>query len=209
MTLLASHGTKAVLVYPIEPVRPINELTASASVKGVHPGLQIGFRVRFPYILDPETKRPESVLIYGSSYQRAGEFQRLGVSDIIRDLKLKQVSLRNEYGSRADVASPYVDAVVLNAYSGPGNSSIRIDEIKVDAMVPLVEEASALGRIAASRPIQSKRTLEASGDDDLNRSNAGNRMPDASASSWMTNPVFPLGKVTRILEYNNLSLIHI
>lgn len=203
VTLLASHGTKAVLVYPIEPVRPINELTATASVKGVNPGLQIGFRVRFPYILDPKTKRPESVLIYGSSYQRAGEFQRLGVSDIIRDLKLKQVSLRNEYGSQADVASPYVDAVVLNAYCGPGNGSIRIDELKVDAMVPLVEEESALGRIAASRPIQSKRATQASDERDPIRSSPANRMPDLSASSWMTNPPFVLGKVTRILEHND------
>lgn len=203
LTLLASHGTKAVLVYPIEPVRPINELTATASVKAVNPGLQIGFRVRFPYILDPETKRPESVLIYGSSYQRAGEFQRLGVSDIVRDLKLKQVSLRNEYGSKADVASPYVDAVVVNAYSGPGNTSIRIDELKVDAMVPLVEEESALGRIAASRPIQSTPSSKDTFGGPTNRGDPNGVLADLSGSTWMTNPPFALGKITRILEHND------
>ncbi|MEP0059968.1 MAG: hypothetical protein ABJF15_10600, partial [Rhodopirellula bahusiensis] len=109
ISLVMGHGTQAILVYPIEPVRPIDELSAMVSVKGLNTGIQVGFRVRFPYLIDSETRRPASVTIFGSQYRRVGEFQRLGVSAITAPLRLKIIALRNEYGIQADVSAPYVD----------------------------------------------------------------------------------------------------
>lgn len=180
VTMLTAHGTKAVLVYPIEPVRPIDALTATISVKGLARGIRIGFRVRFPYLIDPLTKRPASLLVYGSAYERIGEFQRLGVSDIDRDLKLKRVALRNQFGPRADVSSPYVDAVVINAYGGPGNHTLRLDLLKIDAMVPLFDEHPPAPERSDVMQTQ-KPTLA-----------------DASTRE----PAFAVGRVTRILQHN-------
>lgn len=209
LTMLASHGTKAVLVYPIEPLRPIDELAATVQVKGLHEGVRLGFRVRFPYIVDPQTKRSAAVIVYGSSYKHVGEFQKLGVSAILRDMKLKQVALRNEYGSQADVSSPYVDAVAIDAYGGPGSSSLRIDELKVDAMVPLADDYSGgiqlgLGKPSDSNSIAALKAAEVKPPSDPHslHSQISPLTPRQAALSLASNPAFPLGKVTRVLQYN-------
>ncbi len=53
-----------------------------------------------------------------------GEFASIGVGQIERPLRMKNVALRGEYGSTADLSDPYVDAIVINAYSGPGTGSL-------------------------------------------------------------------------------------
>lgn len=204
VTLLASHGTKAILLYPIEPVRPIDELTATVNVKGLHEGVRIGFRARFPYIMDDRTKRPAAVIVYGSSYQHVGEFQKLGVSDIVRDLKLKQVALRNEYGIRADVASPYIDAVVLNVYGGPGSSSVRIDELRVNAMVPLIDDNDSVSVQSLAADLANRGVAGNLIDRSNDRMNAKvtGQSDLSDIRSMASNPAFPLGKVTRILQHH-------
>ncbi len=198
ITLLTGHGTNAVLVYPIEPVRPIDALAAQISVKGLAKGLRIGFRVRFPYLLDSHTKRPAAILIYGSSYERIGEFQRLGVSEIGRNLRLKRVALRNQYGVQADVSSPYVDAVVLNAYGGPGNHTIRLDGLKIDAMVPLVDDSGASHSSNSAGPSDDGSSiLESEGQD------AQRPSPDfLPGDHARVGSAFPSDRVTRILQHN-------
>ena len=59
----------------------------------------------------------------------------MGVGLIERPLRLKVVAVRREYGVTVDLTDPYVDAVVINAYSGPGTTSLRLDELSVDGMV--------------------------------------------------------------------------
>ncbi|TWT74097.1 hypothetical protein [Allorhodopirellula solitaria] len=199
ITILTGLGTKAVLVYPIEPVRPIDALAASISVKGLAKGVRIGFRVRFPYLLDPQTKRPEALLIYGSSYERIGEFQRLGVSDIDGDLKLKRVTLRQKYGIRADVSSPYVDAVVINAYGGAGNHTLRLDALQIDAMVPLVDELALASRVAAENQPDAGSSILESGGHGARRQT----LTPTSKDSVGSMPAFPSGRVTRILQHNS------
>ncbi|WP_236624934.1 hypothetical protein [Rhodopirellula sp. SWK7] len=198
VTMLMSHGTKAVLVYPIEPVRPIDALTASISVKGLSRGIRIGFRVRFPYLIDPETKRPASLLVYGSSYEHIGEFQRLGISDIEGDLKLKRVALRNQFGARSDVSSPYVDAVVMNAYGGPGNHTVRLDLLKIDAMVPLIDDLAAAHASGRSAEALTGTTTRDPNAYDSRRQTIGSLPAQARA----VGAAFPVGRVTRILQHN-------
>lgn len=202
ITMLTSHGTKALLVYPIEPVRPLDALVASVSVKGLSRGIQIGVRVRFPYLIDPLTKRPASLLVYGSSYRRIGEFQRLGVSDIEGDLRLKRVSLRNQFGAQADVSSPYVDAVVLNAYGGPGNHTLRMDSLKIEGMVPLLEEVAGVpASIDATAPEVDLDPHRRHGGASLHDSRRHTVDTSRSGGRSLASP-FPSGRVTRILQYN-------
>jgi len=208
VTMLTSHGTQAVLVYPIEPVRPIDALRATVSVKGLSRGIRIGLRVRFPYLIDPLTKRPASLLVFGSAYEHIGEFQRLGVSDIDRALKLKRVALRNQFGPQADVSSPYVDAVVINAYGGPGNHTLRMDLLKIDAMVPLVDEIEGVpssGERNAGMDVNpgGNQSESAMFDNETLRRSAGTSSGAMSRS--LISPIgspFPVGRVTRILQHN-------
>ena len=59
---------------------------------------------------------------------------------IERALRLKAVAVRREYGSAADMSDPYVDGVVINAYSGRGTTALRIDELRVDGLVPVGDQ---------------------------------------------------------------------
>ena len=72
-------------------------------------GAQIGFRIRYPYLHNPETGRPVSVVVYGASYQSPSEFASIGVGAIERQVRLKSVAVRREYGSKADLQDAYVD----------------------------------------------------------------------------------------------------
>ncbi|MEM8670777.1 MAG: hypothetical protein AAGG48_24835 [Planctomycetota bacterium] len=187
ITLETKHGTEAILVYPIEPVQPLNDLTANVSLMSAKDGARIGFRVRFPYLRDPETRRPVAVIVYGASYTTVGQFGSIGVGAIERPLRLKFVALRKQFGSDIDLSEPYVDGVVINAYSGPGKTTLRIDELRVDGLIPLGEEIALGTRSRAERvagPGQVRRVSPESTP----------VLSDASA--------FPVGTVTRILQHN-------
>lgn len=188
---VASHGSEALLIYPIEPVRPLDALTANVSVMSARGGARIGLRIRYPYLRDQETRRPVAVIVYGAGYDSPGEFASIGVGAIERPLRMKNVALRSEHGSSADLSDPYVDAIVINAYSGPGTGSLRIDELRVDGLIP-VGEGIVTGNLSSrdARRTAARRRIAA----------------DGSAKRFDLGPgrlsAFPLGEVTRILQHN-------
>ena len=178
-------GTEVLWGYPIEPVRPLDDLAAQVEIRSARVGARIGLRVRFPYLRSPATGRPVSVLVYGDSYDRAGEFRTLRVRRIERSLTLRRVALRREYGAGADLSDPYVDAVVINAYSGPGRTSLRIDDLRIDGMVPVGPRSG--GQDIAAVAFDDPRS--APGDGGVNGGRSSSR-------------AFPPGRVTRILQHN-------
>ena len=185
VTLMAGNGTEVLLVYPIEPVQPLDDLTATVSVMSAKSGAQIGLRVRYPYLIDPDTSRPVSVVVYGASYQSPSEFASIGVGAIERPLRLKSVAVRTEYGSQADLQDAYVDGVVINAYSGAGRSALRIDNLRVNGLIP-VSDGVATGNRPKEKSILSMRPGKQ------------NRL---SNTRLQTN-AFEAGKIVRILQYN-------
>lgn len=189
----AGVGSEAILVYPIEPVHAINDLVSNVSVMSARSGARIGLRVRFPYFRDPQTHRPVSGVIYGASYERPGRFQSLGVGSIERELRIKTAQLRAAHGAEANLSDPYVDAIAINAYSGAGATTLRIDQVSVQGMIPLgdhgrvdevpgqVEGPSAV----AKQMLQMRRPSYA---------------PEPRSDVAMT-PAFPQGNLIRILEH--------
>ena len=190
VTLKATHGSEALLVYPIEPMRPIDDLNATLSVMSAVEGASIGFRVRFPFLKDPETRRPVSVIVYGASYRSPGEFASIGIGSIERPLRMKWVALRSQYGPSADLSDAYVDAVVINAYGGPGISSIRLDQLKVSGLIP-VGEGIVTGNARSS---DTKRNVS--------RRMSSGQLEDFPVEPSETTTAFPVGRVTRILQHN-------
>ncbi|WP_146462429.1 hypothetical protein [Rubripirellula tenax] len=191
ISLVAGNGTEAILVYPIQPVRPLNDLLAKVSVMSAKPGAKIGFRVRYPFVRNAETRRPESVVIYGAAYTKPGEFATIGIGMIERALRLKNMAMRGQYGSDADLSGAFVDAVVINAYAGPGKTALRIDELRVDGLVAIsagvVTGNARDGEFA--REDADARTSRKLGD-------------DARTLHSFSKPAFPIGRVTRILQHN-------
>ncbi|WP_372716834.1 hypothetical protein [Novipirellula sp.] len=192
VTINATHGTEAVLAYPIEPIVPIDGLTANVAVMSARPGARIGFRVRFPYLRPEPSRRPASVIVYGASYNDSGQYATIGIGMIERPLRLKTMALRGEHGADVNLKDPYVDAVIVNAYSGVGVTALRLDELRVDGIVSV----SDVSRATVPHPATSGH------DDD--RAAASRVDPQAASipddASRMN--VFPNGKVTRILQHN-------
>jgi hypothetical protein len=196
ITLEATHGTEALLVYPIEPVRPLDDLVARVSVMSAKKGARIGLRVRFPHLRDPETRRPVAIVVYGAGYELPGDFASIGIGAIERPLRLKFVALRQQFGRDADLSDPYVDGIVLNAYTGPGKTALRIDELQVEGLIPLGEEV-ALGMKSPSLG------GEANLADQSGAIQSQRISPDATAVGQpMFDSAFPSGTVTRILQHN-------
>lgn len=194
VTMVTGHGTEALLIYPIEPVLPIDDLHANVSLMSAKQGARIGFRVRYPFLRDKETRRAASVIVYGASYQSPGEFASIGVGLIEKPLRLKNVALRNEYGSAADLSDPYVDGIIVNVYSGPGKTSVRLDELRVGGMVPVdagVVTGNARGNDGPGGEIASRRPSAA--EDGVN-------LGQRTTNRYRT--AFPVGKVIRILQHN-------
>lgn len=206
ITLVASHGTEALLVYPLEPLRPLDDLTAKVSVLSARRGARIGFRVRYPYVRDPETRGPASVVVYGTAYEHSGEFASIDIGRIGRSLGIKTMAMRRKHGVDADLSEPYVDAVVLNAYSGPGTTSLRIDELRIDGMVPLGDpprDANASDAARAGRPAsQRSRTAAAAERDSVSTDPSSGEAAEGISAAESSRRAFPVGRVTRILQHN-------
>jgi len=193
LTVDARHGSEILFAYPIEPVLPIDGLTANVSVMSAIAGARIGFRVRFPYLREDHSRQAVSVVVFGASYNDPGRFASIGVGMIEASLMTKEFSLRQKYGSAANLKDPYVDAVIVDAYTGAGLRSLRIDELRVDGLVS-VSEVSPTKITSASDRIQTRRQLQ-------NRSDDLSSNLDPTAGDGPSN-AFPFGRVTRILEHN-------
>jgi hypothetical protein len=206
ITFHAGVGSEAILVYPIEPVHPLNDLVATVAVMSAREGARVGLRVRFPYQRDPQTHRPISVVLYGATYDRPGAYETLGIGKIERQLKVKTAKLRIEYGREANLADPYVDALAINAYSGPGTTTLKLDQLAVRGMVPVgdhgrVDEVPGPRRErspAASGPrrdgAEPRRMIRATG--------RVLRPADSTRSPRPNMPAFPTDQVIRIVEHH-------
>ena len=198
MTFHADLGSEALLIYPIEPVRALDDLVANVSVMSAKSGAKIGLRVRFPYLRDNQTRRPVSVTVFGAQFSRPGRFQQIGVGKIERDLRIKMANLRGSFGSSSDLRDPYVDAIVINAYSGAGTTTIRIDELSLHGMIPVGDH----GRVAPLSEKDSRLDPATSfGAGQESSQMLKMRLPSGGIAPSLV-PAFPIDSVVRVLEHN-------
>ena len=184
VTLKSGHGTEAILEYRIEPSRVLNELTALAHVRSSKTGQRIGLRIRFPYLLNKHNRQTVSTIVYGTEYREPGQWQKIGVGAIEAPLRLKVIALRREHGAQANLDDPYVDAVVINAYTGAGTTQITIDNISVEGLVAVTATASLFDKTQSSTRVP---ILEVE------------RGPSVK---FDLSVAMPSGRITRILEHN-------
>lgn len=219
---VAGQGTEALFVYPIEPVMAIDSLTASLAVMSAKEGARIGLRVRFPHLRHRTSQRLESVIIYGATYEAAGRFHRIGVGAIERKLRLQSSSLRREHGLRANLKDSFVDAIVVNAYSGAGTTSVRFDELRVQGMIPVTLQtrmgirASVSGASPGPTLLIEQNMALGGGTIELNpqRFSARTSIDNGPPSTTMRlssnrRRAFARNHITKILQYNGEPLSHL
>ncbi|WP_145100477.1 hypothetical protein [Rosistilla carotiformis] len=176
LSIQTGSGTRAEFIYRIVPTEVINELVASVWYWAQRPGARLSLRVRFPFALDPRTGQPAIARIGNVEYTQPGQWQQLSLTNAYQQLVVQQAVVRNALGREVDLRQPYIDAVTINTYAGPGTENLRIDDLRIDRALPV----------------------------QLNR--LENRGAIASSASDTTRPAFPGGVVKRFLEYNGESL---
>jgi hypothetical protein len=144
--LSLGSGTKAWLCYPLSPAPVIDDCAARLWVKASGTGLQLAVRVRFPHATDRSTGQPLEALLRGDDSNLAATWQQLSVDGFSRKLNLQQAILREQFGSSLDLSDPFIDGLMLNAYTGPGSIAVTVDDLLLEGFIPLASFSSATGR---------------------------------------------------------------
>lgn len=135
------RGTHIFVTHDVTPALVIPELKPSVRVRSEVRGAKIYVRVVLPETPSPDGNGPMTTLVSGDAYKSNGKWQELTFggkganSELAANLREKIWLLRREYGQHVSATGAYIDKVVLNLYSGPGQTSIDIDDLKVNGIV--------------------------------------------------------------------------
>lgn len=135
--LACGPGTVALLAYPIEPCRILDEFHPSVWVRSSSGHIQLGVRVLFPQAVHPVTEGRLSTIIWGEVYSETGQWQMLQVSDLQSKLSDEVIGLRQRFGSNLNLENPYIDSLVVNGYTGPGRCRLQFDDLNLRGLVSL------------------------------------------------------------------------
>jgi hypothetical protein len=138
--LAIGSGTKVYLVQPIGKVPIIAELRPSLWVKASRPSIQFMVRVVYPRSLDPGSRQPVTSLLRGDLYVDVGEWQQLLIREPAKLLEQDIRSQRTRFGADFDGREAYLDLLVVNAYSAPGNLDLWLDDLEIAGYVNLEQD---------------------------------------------------------------------
>lgn len=145
------RGTLVPLAHPIGKAAIIRELAPSIWVKSDKPNVQLMLRFVLPRTIDSATGEPLTDFILGDAYTDVGRWQELKVTDVLTRFDTAVWARRRQLlaeKKKVDVSGAYVDMVVLNAYSSPGNIDLWLDDMEVQGYVSLDDASSAPGETA-------------------------------------------------------------
>src|SRR5690606_17725154 len=115
--------------YPTPPAPVTAEFAAGVWVKANRSGVQFGARVVLPRERNPERPtEPLTDFLPGDRYQLRGSWQRLELPRPAQLLRDRQQALRIRLGRDVDITGAYVDRLILNLYTGPGQTDVFIDD---------------------------------------------------------------------------------
>lgn len=149
---VAGNGTYVRVAHPIGKAAIIAELAPSLWIKSDKPNIQMMLRVVFPKTIDEATGEPLADFILGDSYTDVGRWQELKVTNVPDKFNKAVWARRRQLTAekkKVDESGAYVDMVVLNAYSSPGNVDLWIDDLEIQGYVSLDEKGNG-GQPSAS-----------------------------------------------------------
>lgn len=150
LKLQAGAGSFIHLSYAVGQAPVIAELAPSLWVKADRPNLQLLARVILPRTLDRASGKPIAVFLPGEAYSDVGRWQQLRVREPLKALEFQRIVKSRELRQELDIRGAFMDLVVLNAYSGPGEVQIWLDDLEVGGIVDLGNGAP--GAEGALRP---------------------------------------------------------
>jgi hypothetical protein len=141
---------------------PVNEdLTVSLWVCANRPGTRLLVRVVLPRERDPaRADQPLTVLLPGDTYQLTSRWQQMMVREPVKLLSKQVQLLRANLKRDVSADDAYVDQLVLNVYSGPGETKVWTDDLEVGPVLEVKVPASPAPGAGPSQPAASRRAAE-------------------------------------------------
>lgn len=133
--ITAGNGSFVYFALPVGPARVIDELTVSLWVRADRFGPQLLGRVVLPHTIDPKDNKPAVILLRGTSYDRAGQWQELHLGELPKLVEREAQLLRTRLGSQVDLREAVLDGVVMNVFAGPGTTRVWLDDLEISALV--------------------------------------------------------------------------
>jgi hypothetical protein len=143
LAIAGNAGTHVYFAHDVGRPRVIDELLPTVRVKSDREGLQLLARVVLPRTKDPQSGRPLTTLVHGSTYTAIGRWQQLRIEEVPQQLARRTRVLRAEFGPAVDPREAYVDGILLNVYGGPGVTHLWIDDLDIGGYVVGPETAPA------------------------------------------------------------------
>lgn len=129
-------GTKVLIAKDVAPSFVISELQPRLNIKSPRPGICLLARVVLP---NSKSKHglPVTTFVEGPCYSNARSWQTLGFSpgQLSQALSKKIWVLRHEHGPNVDIQNAYIDQLILNAYTGPGENQLEIGGVEIAGSV--------------------------------------------------------------------------
>jgi hypothetical protein len=141
---------------------PVSEdLSVSLWVRANHPGVQLFCRVVLPK--EPNPARADerlTVLLPVDSYRTVNRWQALSLRQPQKLLREQLLLLRATVKHDLVAEDAYVDQLVLNVYTGPGETQVWTDDLEIGPVAELKPLATSAPGGITGRPAVSPREAE-------------------------------------------------
>ena len=141
------NGTKILAANNIPACFVIPELKLSLKVKSSRPGVKLLARVVLPHTPAPDGEGPMKTTLVGDAYTQTDRWQTLSFSkhsNLAKQLEQDLWVLRRKYGGETSIRDAYVDKLILNLYSGPGETEVYVDDLTIRGIVSADQIAKAI-----------------------------------------------------------------
>ncbi len=145
LTQVASgNGTFIYIAYPIEPCVVVDEFQPRLWTRCPSSGLRIGARIVFPSSHHPVTGGRLTAIVWGDVYSEPGQWQSLKLTNLKKQFEAEVVALRQRYGPNIVIEDAFIDSIVMNVFTGPGNFRLLIDDLNLQGHIALPSVGRAI-----------------------------------------------------------------
>lgn len=169
----AGPGSQFYYSYPLAKIPVTQDLQARISVRSSRAGVQIYGRVILPADTDPDTGQPSFVLVPGPVYENADRWQRIGLVDLLIAVERQARVIRASTKRPVSIEGAYLDRLVVNLYSGPGETEVYIDDLNVAPVPAEAAQPKDATDAAAPRVIENKPARTSSSGQAIVRNDRG------------------------------------
>ena len=137
LQVASGNGTFIYIAYPIEPCVVVDEFQPRLWTRCASAGLRVGVRIVFPSSFHPVTGGRLTAIAWGDTYSDPGQWQALKLTNLQKQFEAEVVALRQRYGPNVVIEDAFVDSIVMNVFTGPGNYRLLIDDLNLQGHISL------------------------------------------------------------------------